>query len=80
MTQRGLRPVDPTPVSLQIEVARALRREIRRTSVTALEVRGGEAVIRLFRERLLARLVERHATSEDLARKLLAWKPPGLRP
>jgi hypothetical protein len=26
---------------------------------------------------LLARLVERHAISEDLARKLLAWKHPG---
>ena len=31
----------------------------------------------LFRERLLARLVERHAISEDLARKLVAWPRPG---
>jgi hypothetical protein len=31
----------------------------------------------LFRERLLARLIERHAISEDLARKLLAWRHPG---
>ena len=31
----------------------------------------------LFRERLLARLVERHAISEDLARKLVAWRHPG---
>ena len=30
--------------------------------------------MRLFRERLLARLIERHAISENLARKLLAWK------
>jgi hypothetical protein len=37
----------------------------------------GEAVMKLFRERLLARLVERHAISEDLARKLVAWKHPG---
>ena len=37
----------------------------------------GEAVMKLFRERLLARLIERHAISEDLARKLLAWKHPG---
>lgn len=37
----------------------------------------GEALMRLFRERLLARLVERHAISEELARKLLAWKHPG---
>jgi hypothetical protein len=29
-------------------------------------------VMKLFRERLLARLIERHAISEDLARKLLA--------
>ena len=33
--------------------------------------------MRLFRERLLARLIERHAISEELARKLLAWKHPG---
>src|SRR3989304_9293266 len=43
----------------------------------ALESWDGEAVMRLFRERLLARLVERHAISEDLARKLVAWTPPG---
>ena len=30
-----------------------------------------------FRERLLARLIERHAISEELARKLLAWRHPG---
>jgi hypothetical protein len=33
--------------------------------------------MKLFRERLLARLVERHAISQDLARKLVAWKHPG---
>jgi len=33
--------------------------------------------MKLFRERLLARLVERHAVSEDLARKLVAWRHPG---
>ena len=43
----------------------------------ALESWDGEAVMRLFRERLLARLVERHAISEDLARKLVAWTHPG---
>ena len=43
----------------------------------ALENWDAEAVMRLFRERLLARLVERHAISEDLARKLVAWKHPG---
>jgi hypothetical protein len=37
----------------------------------------GEALMRLFRERLLARLVLRHAISEELARKLLAWRRPG---
>ncbi len=36
-----------------------------------------DAVIKLFRERLLARLVERHAISEELARKLVAWTHPG---
>jgi hypothetical protein len=29
------------------------------------------------RERLLARLIERHAISDDLARKLVAWTHPG---
>jgi len=33
--------------------------------------------MRLFRERLLARLIERHAISQDLARRLLAWRHPG---
>lgn len=33
--------------------------------------------MKLFRERLLGRLIERHAISEDLARKLLAWRHPG---
>jgi len=31
----------------------------------------------LFRERLLARLVESHAISPQLVAKLLAWKHPG---
>jgi hypothetical protein len=33
--------------------------------------------MKLFRERLLARLVERHAISDELARKLVAWTHPG---
>jgi hypothetical protein len=37
----------------------------------------GDAIMSLFRERLLGRLIERHAISEDLARKLLAWRHPG---
>ncbi len=36
-----------------------------------------DAVMKRFRERLLARLVERHAISEELARKLVAWTHPG---
>jgi hypothetical protein len=36
-----------------------------------------EALMRLFRERLLARLVERHAISQELATKLMAWRHPG---
>ena len=31
----------------------------------------------LFRERLLARLLERHAISHELVQKLLAWRHPG---
>jgi hypothetical protein len=38
---------------------------------------NADAVMKLFRECLLARLIERHAISEDLARKLLAWRHPG---
>ena len=37
----------------------------------------GELLMRLFRERLLARLVDRHAISQELATKLMAWKHPG---
>jgi hypothetical protein len=33
--------------------------------------------MKLFRERRRARLIERHAISEELARKLLAWRHPG---
>ena len=43
-----------------------------------IETWDADAVMKLFRERLLARLIERHAISEDLARKLLAWRHPGL--
>ena len=42
-----------------------------------LETWDSDAVMKLFRERLLARLIERHAISEELARKLLAWRHPG---
>jgi hypothetical protein len=34
--------------------------------------------MRLFREGLLARLVEAHAISPELVKKLFAWKHPGL--
>jgi len=36
-----------------------------------------DALMKLLRERLLARLIECHALSEELARKLLAWRHPG---
>jgi hypothetical protein len=39
-----------------------------------LETWDADAVMKLFRERLLARLIERHAISEELARRLLAWR------
>ena len=42
-----------------------------------LERGDAEAVMKLFRERLLARLVERHAISQELARKLVARRQPG---
>ena len=37
----------------------------------------GAEIMRLFRERLLARLVLRHAISEELVHKLFAWRHPG---
>jgi hypothetical protein len=42
-----------------------------------LETWDADALMKLFREGLLARLIERHAISEELARKLLAWRHPG---
>jgi len=33
--------------------------------------------MRLFRERLLARLIEKHAISQELATKLMAWRHSG---
>ena len=46
----------------------------------SFHVLGGwdaEAPMKLFRERLLARLVERRAISQELARKLVRWTHPG---
>jgi hypothetical protein len=43
----------------------------------ALEGWDAEAVMKLFRVRLLARLVEHHGISQDLARKLVAWTQAG---
>ena len=37
----------------------------------------GALVMSLFRDRLLARLVESHAISQELVAKLLAWRHPG---
>jgi hypothetical protein len=34
-------------------------------------------LVSLFRERLLARLLDRHAISQELVHKLLAWRHPG---
>jgi hypothetical protein len=43
----------------------------------ALETWDAGAVMKRFRERLLARLIERHADSAELARKLLGWRHRG---
>lgn len=37
------------------------------------------ALMRLFRERLLQRLLDRRAISDELVGKLLAWRHPGFR-
>src|SRR5262249_44706562 len=42
-----------------------------------IEAWNAEAVMKLFRELLLARLIERHAISEDLTHRLLSWHHPG---
>ena len=36
-----------------------------------------EPLMRLFRERLLARLALKHAISQELVTKLMAWRHPG---
>jgi hypothetical protein len=38
---------------------------------------SGEALMRLFRERVLARLVDKHAISQELAKRLMTWRHPG---
>jgi hypothetical protein len=43
----------------------------------SLDSWDGETLMRLFRERLLARLVDKHAISRELVAKLLAWRHPG---
>jgi hypothetical protein len=48
-----------------------------RRRLLSLETWDGDVVMKLFRESLLARLVERHAISEGVVRKLLAWRHPG---
>ena len=42
-----------------------------------LEQWDGEALMRLFRQALLERLVTKHAISEELQAKLLSWRHPG---
>jgi len=46
-------------------------------SFQSLDGWDGEALMRLFRERLLARLVKKHAISQELVAKLMAWRHPG---
>jgi hypothetical protein len=46
-------------------------------SFLALDAWDGEALMQLFRERLLARLVDKHAISRELVAKLMAWRHPG---
>ena len=36
-----------------------------------------DTLMRLFRERLLARLVDKHAISQELAKRLMSWTHPG---
>jgi hypothetical protein len=38
---------------------------------------GQDTLMRLFRERLLARLVDKHAISQELAKRLISWTHPG---
>jgi hypothetical protein len=37
-----------------------------------------DSLMRLFRERLLARLVDKDAISRELAKRLMSWPHPGL--
>ena len=47
-------------------------------SFVALPEWDATLLMTLFRDRILARLLARHAISHELVRKLLAWKHPGL--
>ncbi len=42
-----------------------------------MQVWDGAMLMRLFRDRLLARLALRHAISKELVLKLFAWRHPG---
>jgi hypothetical protein len=46
-------------------------------SFRPLEKWDGEVLMRLFRQALLERLVSKHAISEELQARLLAWRHPG---
>ncbi len=46
-------------------------------SFRSLDSPDPEMLMRLFRERLLARLVDKHAVSQELVAKLMAWRHPG---
>ncbi len=46
-------------------------------SFRSLDSWDPEMLMRLFRERLLARLVDKHAISRELVAKLMAWRRPG---
>lgn len=45
-------------------------------TVHPLATWNAETLMRLFRERVLARLVDKHAISQDLAKRLLTWRHP----
>ena len=71
--------LEPVPHRhLVLTMPRLLRGIFRKRGELLLDLAqcAAEAVAEYI-ERLLARLIERNAISEELARKLLAWRHPG---
>jgi len=74
---RLLRPLFRRRRDLLVELARAGAEATVELLLLPLSQWDATLLMSLFRERLLARLLDRHAISKELVQKLLAWRHPG---